>query len=102
MRRSLWSATSLRSTMIMTMVVVMLSSMALRKKAMNEIFHSRARFDSVCNALRTKLKPPFWSTISTMVIAPIRKNSVVDVLPRWASMMELTLPRISAAAVPGR
>ena len=67
-----------------------MSRMAERMNVMKAIRHSSARFDLVCNVSRTKLKPPFWSTNSTMVIAPIRKNSVVAVEPRWCSMTELT------------
>ena len=68
--------------MIITMDVVRLSRMADRMKVMKAMRHSSARFDLVCSVSRTKLKPPFWSTSSTMVMAPIRKNSVVAVLPR--------------------
>ena len=48
-------------------------------KAMRQ---SRAFLLLVFRVSRTKLKPPFWSTSSTIVMAPIRKNSVVAVLPR--------------------
>ena len=68
--------------MIITMDVVRLSRMADRMKVMKAMRQSRARFDFVCSVSRTKLNPPFWSTSSTMVMAPIRKNSVVAVLPR--------------------
>ena len=64
----------------------MLSRMADRKKVRNVMLQSRARLLRVDSMLRTKLKPPYWSTVSTMVMAPIRKKRVVAVLPRWPSM----------------
>ena len=76
--------------MIITMLVVRLSRMADRMKVMKAMRHSRARLLFVFITLRTKLKPPFWSTISTMVMAPMRKNNVVLVLPRCFSMTSLT------------
>ena len=88
--RSLWSATSLRSIITITMAVVMLSRMAERKNVMKAMRHSRARLLLEAMMPLTKLNPPFWSTTSTMVIAPIRKNSVVAVLPRWRSITSLT------------
>ena len=72
--------------MIITIDVVRLSRMAERMNVMQAIRHSSALLLVVCNVSRTKLKPPFWSTSSTMVMAPIRKKSVVPVLPRWCSM----------------
>ena len=80
--RSLWSLTSLRNIIIITMLVVRLSSMADRKNVMMAMRHSRLRLLVVRIRSRTKLKPPFWSTSSTMVMAPIKKNKVVDVVPR--------------------
>ena len=80
--RSLWSLTSLRNIIIITMLVVRLSSMADRKNVMMAMRHSRLRLLVVRIKSRTKLKPPFWSTSSTMVMAPIKKNKVVDVVPR--------------------
>ena len=73
----------------MTIAVVMLSRMAERKNVMIVMRHSSALLLFVFIMSRTKLKPPFWSTVSTIVIAPIRKNSVVAVLPRWPSMAAL-------------
>ena len=72
--------------MIITMDVVRLSRMAEMKKVMNAIRQSSARLLCVCIVVRTKLKPPFWSTSSTIVMAPIRKKSVVEVLPKCPSM----------------
>ena len=74
----------------MTIAVVMLSRMADRKNVMKAMRHSSARLLFEAMTPRTKLKPPFWSTTSTMVMAPIRKNSVVAVLPRWRSITSLT------------
>ena len=88
--RSLWSLTSLRRIIIITIEVVRLSRMAERKKVMKAMRQSRVRLLWVCITSRTKLKPPFWSTSSTMVMAPIRKNKVVDVEPRCCSMTSLT------------
>ena len=84
------SSTSLRSIITMTMLVVRLSSMADRKNVAMLMRHSSALLLRVCITPRTQLKPPFWSTTSTMVIAPMRKNRVVEVLPRWCSMTALT------------
>ena len=90
MMRSRRSATSLRSIITITMLVVRLSSMAERKKVIKAMRHNRARFDFVFITLRTQLKPPFWSTISTMVMAPMRKNSVVEVSPRCSCIIVVT------------
>ena len=90
MMRSLWSLTSLRRIIIITMLVVRLSSMAERKNVMKAIRHSSVRLLLVFIMPLTKLKPPFWSTSSTIVMAPMRKNRVVDVLPRCFSITSLT------------
>ena len=74
--------TSFLSTMIITILVVRLSKMAERKKVIKAILHISLRLERVFRASRTKLKPPFESTISTIVIAPIRKNSVPAASPR--------------------
>ena len=76
--------------MIITIEVVRLSRMAERMNVIKAIRHSKAFLLFVCKVSRTKLKPPFWSTSSTIVMAPIRKNSVVDVLPRCFSITSLT------------
>ena len=89
-RRSFWSLTSLRRIIIITIDVVRLSRMADRMNVMKAMRHSSDLLLLVCSVSRTKLKPPFWSTSSTMVMAPMRKNSVVLVEPRWCSMTELT------------
>ena len=86
MSRSSRLCTSFLSTMIITMLVVRLSRMADRKKVMKATLHSSLRLERVLMVSRTKLKPPFESTISTMVIAPIRKNSVPPASPRWCSI----------------
>ena len=95
-RRSCLSATSLRRIIIITILVVRLSRMAERMNVMNAMRHSNARFEWVFITPRTQLKPPFWSTISTIVMAPIRKNSVVEVSPRCSCMIEVTFSAIPA------
>ena len=100
MRRSLRSEMSLRRIITITMAVVMLSRMAERKNVRMVIRHSRARLLLVFIMSRTKLKPPYWSTVSTIVIAPMRKNSVVAVLPRWPSMAELAVEAMSSGDIP--
>ena len=95
--RSLWSVTSFRRIMIITILVVRLSRIAERKKVRIAIRQRSARFDLVFITLRTQLNPPFWSTISTMVIAPIRKKSVVAVSPRCSWMIPVTFSTIPAA-----
>ena len=88
--RSWRSATSLRRIIIITILVVRLSRMADKMNVMKAIRHNKVRFERVFITVRTQLKPPFWSTISTMVMAPIRKKSVVDVSPRCSCIMEVT------------
>ena len=100
--RSFLSSTSLRRIIIITIDVVRLSRMADRMNVMQAIRQSRARLDLVCKVSRTKLKPPFWSTSSTMVIAPNRKNSVVAVEPRWCSIVVLTTEAFSSPMASGR
>ena len=95
--RSLWSVTSLRRIIIITILVVRLSRMAERKKVRKAMRHSRARFDFVFITLRTQLNPPFWSTISTIVMAPIRKKRVVAVSPRCSWIIPVTFSTIPAA-----
>ena len=100
MIRSLWSLTSLRRIIIITMDVVRLSRIADNMNVMKAMRQSRAFLLLVFRVSRTKLKPPFWSTSSTIVMAPIRKNSVVAVLPRWCSIVSLTtVPILSPMAV---
>ena len=79
---SSFSGMSFRSIIIITMLVVRLSSIADSRKVRNATRQSKTLLSLVLTQLRTKLNPPFWSTSSTIVIAPMRKNSVVDVLPR--------------------
>ncbi len=78
--RSAWFASSLRISEIMTMVVVRLSSSALRKKVTKPTSHIRV--ESCCVLIRLVItsKPLCASTTSTMVIAPIRKNAICAVL----------------------
>ena len=83
---------SLRSIIIMTILVVRLSKIADKKKVMKAMRHNNARLDFVRITPFTQLKPPFWSTISTIVIAPIKKNRVVEVSPKWSMMSLLTKP----------
>ena len=78
----MWSATSLRSIITITMLVVRLSRMAESMKVRKAMRQSRLRLLLVRSMLRTKLKPPLWSTSYTMVMAPIKKKRVVAVLPR--------------------
>ena len=75
--------------MMSTMLVVRLSSTALKKNVKIAILHNRRRLLVVLSASRTKLNPPFWSTTSTIVIAPIKKNNVVEVSPRLLSRARL-------------
>ena len=72
--------------MIITMLVVRLSRMAERKKVSKAMRHSSVRLLLLFITPRTQLNPPFWSTISTMVMAPMRKNSVVEVSPKCSVM----------------
>ena len=102
MMRSFFSLTSLRRIIIITMDVVRLSRMAERMNVMKAIRHSRERLLLVFSVSLTKLKPPFWSTNSTMVMAPIRKNSVVPVSPRCSSIILLTAPAICSCSTPAR
>ena len=99
MSRSLWSFTSLRNTIIITMLVVRLSSTAESTNVINVTRHSSVCLCLVCKRSRTKLKPPLASTISTMVMAPMRKNRISQVSPRCESRMcSLTHWDTSAAA----
>mmetsp|Transcript_8097 Transcript_8097/g.20792 ORF Transcript_8097/g.20792 Transcript_8097/m.20792 type:complete len:206 (+) Transcript_8097:412-1029(+) len=68
------SLTSLRRSETMTMVLVRLSRMALMKKVMPETIQRRDLLDVALMTLVTSLNPWCASTISTMVIAPRRKN----------------------------
>jgi len=88
--RSFFSFTSLRNIIIITIDVVRLSRMADRMNVMNAMRQSSFFLLLVFIVSLTKLNPPFWSTSSTIVIAPMRKNSVVDVLPRCFSIMAVT------------
>ena len=88
--------------MIITIEVVRLSRMAERMKVMKAIRQSSARFDLVFSVSRTKLKPPFWSTSSTMVMAPIRKKSVVAVEPKCRSISVLTTEAFKLPMAAGR
>ena len=84
--------------MIITILVVQIVEDAERKKVRIAIRQRSARFDLVFITLRTQLNPPFWSTISTMVIAPIRKKSVVAVSPRCSWMIPVTFSTIHSTA----
>ena len=66
-------------------------------KVRNAMRHRRARLDLVFIPVRPQLKPAFWSTTSTIVMAHMRKNRVVEVSPRCSWMIEVT-----AAAMPLR
>ena len=83
------------------MLVVRLSRMAERKKVMKAMRHMSERLLVVIIVSRTKLKPPFLSTISTMVMAPIRKKSVSLVSPRWFLSTSLTI-RVMFSTAPCR
>ena len=74
----------------MTMEVVRLSRMAERKKVMKAMRHISFRLERVLSVSRTKLNPPLASTISTMVMAPMRKKSVSAVSPSDILMFSLT------------
>ena len=95
--RSCLSATSLRNTIIITMLVVRLSRMADRKKVIKAMRHNSPRLLCVCMESRTKLNPPLVSTTSTMVIAPMRKNSVSAVSPKCSLRLSPTCANIPAA-----
>ena len=84
------------------MLVVRLSRMALRIKVRNASRHNRVCLLLVRKGSRTKLNPPFWSTTSTIAIAPIRKKIVVAVSPKWCSIRSLTCDIRSPGATPGR
>ena len=81
--RSLESVTNLRNTITITILVVKLSNKAERKKVMNATRHNNLRLLEVSNLLRTKLKPPLASMISTIVIAAIKKKSISQASLRW-------------------
>ena len=83
------------------MLVVRLSSTAERINVMNAILHNSFFFVRVFRVSLTKLKPPFWSTSSTMVMAPIRKNSVVAVLPKCRSITSATASAFPLSTMPG-
>ena len=76
--------------------------MAERMKVMKAIRHSSDFLLLVFRVSLTKLNPPFWSTSSTIVMAPIKKNNVVPVSPRCSSIILLTLPAISLWSIPAR
>ena len=63
------------------MAVVMLSRTAERKNVMSVSFHSSPTLLFDTNFSRTKSKPPFVSTTSTMTMAPRRKKRISDVSP---------------------
>ena len=73
---SVLSATILRSNMTMTMVVVRLSNTADMKYVMKESIH-RSSFFFLVVILSVMMENPLCASMSsTIVIAPIRKNSV--------------------------
>ena len=88
--------------MIITMEVVRLSRMAERMNVMKAMRHNSFFLLRVCNVSRTKLNPPFWSTSSTIVIAPMRKKSVVAVAPRWRSISALTTNALASPTAVAR
>ncbi len=66
----------------MTMVVVRLSKMALKKKLTPATTHSKVANLVVLMREVTTSKPLWASTTSTMVMAPIKKNTICAVLMR--------------------
>ena len=81
-QRSLRSRISLRSSALITMAVVMLSSAALRKKAMMLSIHSSdTLLVPVMRSVITR-KPSCTSISSTTVMAPIRKKRIPAMSPR--------------------
>ena len=78
-RRSSCLASSLRISEIITMVVVRLSSIALRKKVTKPTSHISVDSSVVRMRWVITSKPLCASTTSTMVIAPIRKNTICAV-----------------------
>jgi hypothetical protein len=77
------SGTSFLSRLTMTMVVVRLSRMELMKKVMVARIHSRTLLSVVLMESVTSLKPWCASTISTMVMAPRRKNTISLTSSPW-------------------
>ncbi|OPZ10761.1 MAG: hypothetical protein BWZ07_02458 [Alphaproteobacteria bacterium ADurb.BinA280] len=80
--RSSCLASSLRISEIMTMVVVRLSRMALRKKVTKPTSHIKLVSFVVRMREVITSKPSCASITSTMVIAPIRKNTICAVAIR--------------------
>ena len=85
--RSRTVGTILRSIIIMMMVVVMLSSTADMKKVMKASVHRRVILLRVVMRSVMMENPPWRSMRSTMVIAPMRKTSVSQVLPKCSSSL---------------
>ena len=86
------SFTSFRSRDTITMVLVRLSKIALMKKEMKDITQSKDSFDLALMAFVTSLKPWWESTISTMVIAPIRKKIISLTSATCSLRFEMTAP----------
>mmetsp|Transcript_7061 Transcript_7061/g.24893 ORF Transcript_7061/g.24893 Transcript_7061/m.24893 type:complete len:246 (-) Transcript_7061:464-1201(-) len=80
--RSSSSGTSLRSRDTMTIVLVRLSRMADMKKVMPPMSHSSVVRSLVLMLSVTILKPWCASTVSTIVIAPMRKKTIWDTSAR--------------------
>mmetsp|Transcript_2759 Transcript_2759/g.5173 ORF Transcript_2759/g.5173 Transcript_2759/m.5173 type:complete len:271 (-) Transcript_2759:691-1503(-) len=81
-----------RRSEIMTMVEVRLSRMAERKKVTPPINHINFFLLRVVILLVMRLKPWWESTISTMVMAPIRKNRISPASARAPSSSWCTTP----------
>mmetsp|Transcript_9158 Transcript_9158/g.20825 ORF Transcript_9158/g.20825 Transcript_9158/m.20825 type:complete len:283 (+) Transcript_9158:1582-2430(+) len=86
------SGMSLRSSDTMTMVDVRLSRMALMKKVMVPMKYSSSLLVLALMDFVMRLNPWCASTISTMVIAPMRKKSTSDVSPSFSCSSGSTSP----------
>ena len=72
--------------MVMTIAVVRLSKIADMKKVSTVVIISKVRFFRVLMRLVISTKPPWASINSTIVIAPIRKTSVLHISPKLSTI----------------
>ena len=97
-QRSCSAGMSLRSIITIMMVVVILSNTADMKKVMRARVHNSAILLRVVMWSVITLNPPCVSIRSTIVIAPMRKTSVSQVLPKCS--MSLTPVSVSPDVKP--
>ncbi len=69
----------------------MLSSRAERKNVMKAMSHNSLVLLRVLIRLVMMAKPPWTSISSTIVMAPIRKNSVSEISPNCSIICTLTI-----------